>query len=105
MLLVPGGRKAQMAYRRQRMILEGPLPASRGSNSETHCIVPCDPYVADMLQLVEEELSNLRQKTAQLQTERDSQVEMTTILNGQVCQNILYIFSLIKGIPLFFISF
>ncbi|XP_012579526.1 PREDICTED: centrosomal protein of 135 kDa isoform X2 [Condylura cristata] len=61
----PGGKKRSIAFRRQRMQIDEPVPPS-----EVSCYPvpqPEDPYIADLLQVADTRIQELQQEVHQLQ--------------------------------------
>ncbi|XP_047422940.1 centrosomal protein of 135 kDa isoform X2 [Sciurus carolinensis] len=61
----PGGKKRSIAFRRQRMQIDEPVPPS-----EVSCYPvpqPDDPYIADLLQVADNRIQELQQEVHQLQ--------------------------------------
>ncbi|XP_037685784.1 centrosomal protein of 135 kDa [Choloepus didactylus] len=61
----PGGKKRSIAFRRQRMQIDEPVPPS-----EVHSYPvpqPEDPYIADLLQVADNRIQELQQEVHQLQ--------------------------------------
>ncbi|XP_060004106.1 centrosomal protein of 135 kDa isoform X2 [Lagenorhynchus albirostris] len=61
----PGGKKRSIAFRRQRMQIDEPVPPS-----EVSCYPvpqPDDPYIADLLQVADNRIQELQQEVYQLQ--------------------------------------
>ncbi|XP_051026259.1 centrosomal protein of 135 kDa [Acomys russatus] len=61
----PGGRKRNIAFRRQRMQIDEPAPPSEVSSYPVP--QPEDPYVADLLQVADNRIQELQEEVHQLQ--------------------------------------
>ncbi|XP_028932847.1 centrosomal protein of 135 kDa isoform X2 [Ornithorhynchus anatinus] len=61
----PGGKKRPIAFRRQRMHIDQPVPPS--GLSAYPIPQPSDPYVADLLQVADNRIHELQQEVSQLQ--------------------------------------
>uniref|UniRef100_A0A8C2YKI1 Centrosomal protein 135 n=1 Tax=Chinchilla lanigera TaxID=34839 RepID=A0A8C2YKI1_CHILA len=61
----PGGKKRSIAFRRQRMQIDEPVPPSEVSSYPVP--QPEDPYIADLLQVADNRIQELQQEVHQLQ--------------------------------------
>ncbi|XP_054584894.1 centrosomal protein of 135 kDa [Eptesicus fuscus] len=61
----PGGKKRSIAFRRQRMQIDQPVPPSEVSSYPVP--QPDDPYIADLLQVADNRIQELQQEVHQLQ--------------------------------------
>ncbi|XP_069313873.1 centrosomal protein of 135 kDa [Eulemur rufifrons] len=61
----PGGKKRSIAFRRQRMQIDEPVPPSEVSSYPVP--QPDDPYIADLLQVADNRIQELQQEVHQLQ--------------------------------------
>ncbi|XP_026958677.1 centrosomal protein of 135 kDa isoform X2 [Sagmatias obliquidens] len=61
----PGGKKRSIAFRRQRMQIDEPVPPSEVSSYPVP--QPDDPYIADLLQVADNRIQELQQEVYQLQ--------------------------------------
>lgn len=61
----PGGKKRSIAFRRQRMQIDEPVPPSEVSSYPVP--QPEDPYIADLLQVADNRIQELQQEVQQLQ--------------------------------------
>ncbi|XP_034364086.1 centrosomal protein of 135 kDa isoform X2 [Arvicanthis niloticus] len=61
----PGGRKRNIAFRRQRMQIDEPAPPSEVSSYPVP--QPEDPYIADLLQVADNRIQELQEEVHQLQ--------------------------------------
>lgn len=61
----PGGKKRSIAFRRQRMQIDEPVPPSKVSSYPVP--QPDDPYIADLLQVADNRIQELQQEVCQLQ--------------------------------------
>ncbi|XP_066241646.1 centrosomal protein of 135 kDa isoform X1 [Saccopteryx leptura] len=61
----PGGKKRNIAFRRQRMQIDEPVPPSEVSSYPVP--QPDDPYIADLLQVADNRIQELQQEVHQLQ--------------------------------------
>uniref|UniRef100_A0A2K6T207 Centrosomal protein 135 n=1 Tax=Saimiri boliviensis boliviensis TaxID=39432 RepID=A0A2K6T207_SAIBB len=61
----PGGKKRSIAFRRQRMQIDEPVPPSEVSSYPVP--QPDDPYIADLLQVADNRIQELQQEVQQLQ--------------------------------------
>ncbi|XP_023566895.1 centrosomal protein of 135 kDa isoform X2 [Octodon degus] len=61
----PGGKKRNIAFRRQRMQIDEPAPPSEVSSYPVP--QPDDPYIADLLQVADNRIQELQQEVHQLQ--------------------------------------
>ncbi|KAI5188307.1 hypothetical protein MUG91_G31n19 [Manis pentadactyla] len=61
----PGGKKRSIAFRRQRMQIDEPVPPSEVSSYPVP--QPDDPYIADLLQVADNRIQELQQEVCQLQ--------------------------------------
>ncbi|EDL89899.1 similar to KIAA0635 gene product (predicted) [Rattus norvegicus] len=68
----PGGRKRNIAFRRQRMQIDEPAPPSEVSSYPVP--QPEDPYIADLLQVADNRIQELQEEVHQLQ-EKLAQME------------------------------
>ncbi|XP_029401174.1 centrosomal protein of 135 kDa isoform X1 [Mus pahari] len=68
----PGGRKRNIAFRRQRMQIDEPAPPSEVSSYPVP--QPEDPYIADLLQVADNRIQELQEEVQQLQ-EKLAQME------------------------------
>uniref|UniRef100_A0A8C6HLG8 Centrosomal protein 135 n=1 Tax=Mus spicilegus TaxID=10103 RepID=A0A8C6HLG8_MUSSI len=68
----PGGRKRNIAFRRQRMQIDEPAPPSEVSAYPVP--QPEDPYIADLLQVADNRIQELQEEVQQLQ-EKLAQME------------------------------
>ncbi|XP_053779112.1 centrosomal protein of 135 kDa isoform X2 [Desmodus rotundus] len=61
----PGGKKRSIAFRRQRMQIDEPVPPSEVTSYPVP--QPDDPYIADLLQVADNRIQELQQEVHQLQ--------------------------------------
>lgn len=61
----PGGKKRNIAFRRQRMQIDEPVPPSEISSYPVP--QPDDPYIADLLHVADNRIQELQQEVCQLQ--------------------------------------
>ncbi|CAK6433156.1 unnamed protein product [Pipistrellus nathusii] len=61
----PGGKKRSIAFRRQRMQIDQPVPPSEVSSYPVP--QPDDPYIADLLQVADNRIQELQEEVHQLQ--------------------------------------
>ncbi|VFV35501.1 centrosomal protein of 135 kda-like [Lynx pardinus] len=61
----PGGKKRSIAFRRQRMQIDEPVPPSEVSSYPVP--QPDDPYIADLLQVADNRIQELQEEVHQLQ--------------------------------------
>ncbi|XP_042534109.1 centrosomal protein of 135 kDa isoform X1 [Dipodomys spectabilis] len=61
----PGGKKRSIAFRRQRMQIDEPVPPSEISSYPVP--QPDDPYIADLLEVADNRIQELQQEVQQLQ--------------------------------------
>ncbi|KAM6221440.1 centrosomal protein of 135 kDa [Rhynchocyon petersi] len=61
----PGGKKRSIAFRRQRMQIDEPVPPSEVSSYPVP--QPDDPYIADLLQVADNRIQELQQEVCKLQ--------------------------------------
>ncbi|XP_006757858.1 PREDICTED: centrosomal protein of 135 kDa isoform X1 [Myotis davidii] len=61
----PGGKKRSIAFRRQRMQIDQPVPPSEVSSYPVP--QPDDPYIADLLQVADNRIQELQQEVHKLQ--------------------------------------
>ncbi|XP_063096572.1 centrosomal protein of 135 kDa isoform X3 [Cavia porcellus] len=61
----PGGKKRSIAFRRQRMQIDEPVPPSEVSSYPVP--QPEDPYIADLLQVADNRIQELQQEVHELQ--------------------------------------
>nr|XP_020043107.1 centrosomal protein of 135 kDa [Castor canadensis] len=61
----PGGKKKNIAFRRQRMQIDEPAPPSEVSSYPVP--QPDDPYIADLLEVADNRIQELQQEVHQLQ--------------------------------------
>ncbi|XP_055967246.1 centrosomal protein of 135 kDa [Sorex fumeus] len=61
----PGGKKRNIAFRRQRMQIDEPVPPSEVSSYPVP--QPDDPYIADLLQVADNRIQELQEEVFQLQ--------------------------------------
>ncbi|XP_004706391.1 centrosomal protein of 135 kDa [Echinops telfairi] len=61
----PGGKKRSIAFRRQRMQIDEPVPPSEVTSYPVP--QPDDPYIADLLQVADNRIQELQQEVCQLQ--------------------------------------
>ncbi|KAM4854468.1 centrosomal protein of 135 kDa isoform 2-T2 [Thomomys bottae] len=61
----PGGKKRSIAFRRQRMQIDEPVPPSEVSSYPVP--QPEDPYIADLLEVADNRIQELQQEVQQLQ--------------------------------------
>ncbi|XP_006868136.1 PREDICTED: centrosomal protein of 135 kDa [Chrysochloris asiatica] len=61
----PGGKKRNIAFRRQRMQIDEPVPPSDVTSYPVP--QPDDPYIADLLQVADNRIQELHQEVCQLQ--------------------------------------
>ncbi|XP_007944424.1 centrosomal protein of 135 kDa [Orycteropus afer afer] len=61
----PGGKKRNIAFRRQRMQIDEPVPPSEVTSYPVP--QPDDPYIADLLQVADNRIQELQQEVCQLQ--------------------------------------
>ncbi|XP_065770656.1 centrosomal protein of 135 kDa isoform X2 [Muntiacus reevesi] len=61
----PGGKKRNIAFRRQRMQIDEPVPPSEISSYPVP--QPDDPYIADLLHVADDRIQELQQEVCQLQ--------------------------------------
>ncbi|XP_037018171.2 centrosomal protein of 135 kDa [Artibeus jamaicensis] len=61
----PGGKKRNIAFRRQRMQIDEPAPPSEVTSYPVP--QPDDPYIADLLQVADNRIQELQQEVHQLQ--------------------------------------
>ncbi|XP_014403981.1 PREDICTED: centrosomal protein of 135 kDa isoform X3 [Myotis brandtii] len=62
---IKGGKKRSIAFRRQRMQIDQPVPPSEVSSYPVP--QPDDPYIADLLQVADNRIQELQQEVHQLQ--------------------------------------
>ena len=82
----PGGRKKNIPFRRQRMDIECTLPqtdisASFGNDSR---VKQTDPYVVDLLTVADNQMDNLKQDIAKLQSDSNRLDKQCRIYKKQV---------------------
>lgn len=87
----PGGRKKQMAFRRQRMDIDCTLPSNNTSgpllsfrNSSGRAIPTPEPYVADLLKVADDNITKLRDEIAAREKEKNTLKESIEDLMKQV---------------------
>ncbi|KAF4012993.1 hypothetical protein G4228_004465 [Cervus hanglu yarkandensis] len=61
----PGGKKRNIAFRRQRMQIDEPVPPSEITSYPVP--QPDDPYIADLLHVADDRIQELQQEVCQLQ--------------------------------------
>ncbi|XP_048220331.1 centrosomal protein of 135 kDa [Perognathus longimembris pacificus] len=61
----PGGKKRSIAFRRQRMQIDEPVPPSEVSSYPVP--QPDDPYIADLLEVADNRIQELQEEVQQLQ--------------------------------------
>ena len=88
----PGGRKKQVAFRRQRMEIDSLLPETKSvptrsvSESSSRLHEP-DPYVADLLKVADDRIANLQKQLNEGEVEKKSLQENIHELKKQVRPN------------------
>ena len=81
----PGGRKKQIAFRRQRMEIDSLLPPSTSSSTLPSPSPPKpDPYMVDLLQVADGKIAELQATTRELQNEKRKLEEAVQSLKKQV---------------------
>ena len=81
----PGGRKKQIAFRRQRMEIDSLLPPSTtASTLPLPTPQKPDPYMVDLLQVADGKIAELQEVTRELQSEKRKLEEAVQSLKKQV---------------------
>lgn len=81
----PGGRKKQIAFRRQRMEIDSLLPPSTSSSTlPSPSPLKPDPYMVDLLQVADGKIAELQATTRELQNEKRKLEEAVQSLKKQV---------------------
>lgn len=88
----PGGRKKQIAFRRQRMEIDSLLPPSTSPSTLVPPPSPPrpDPYMVDLLQVADGKIAELQGETKELEKEKKKLEEAVQSLKKQVSFDGLY---------------
>ncbi|XP_077439178.1 centrosomal protein of 135 kDa-like [Vanacampus margaritifer] len=78
----PGGKKRNIAFRRQRMQTDELIPPPVTSGYPV--VQPDDPYIADLLQLADNRIAELQDEVIKVKSELDESHECIQLLNIQV---------------------
>ena len=80
----PGGRKKTIAFRRQRMEIDCPVPPGNDDQRSSKTALPRDPYVADLLRVADARISGLTAEVQQLKEACSTKERRVETLNEQV---------------------
>lgn len=85
----PGGRKKQLAFRRQRMDIDCTVPGNNSipppSLSRNIKATTPEPYIADLLKVADDNIAKLREEIVTREKEKSTLKESIEDLKKQVC--------------------